>query len=128
MKNAIKAVVFLILYILGEMGLAQNGQTPGATACTALSAFRIPGEPIEITKAEWIPAAAAPATPPGRGYGGPVPAYCKVSGVINRRTGVGGREFGIGFEVALPQDWNHDFLMQGTATRYATVRRSPNLS
>jgi hypothetical protein len=95
------------------MGLAQNGQTPGATACAALSAFRIPGEPIEITKAEWIPAAAAPATPPGRGYGGPVPAYCKVSGVINRRTGVGGREFGIGFEVALPQDWNHDFLMQG---------------
>ena len=113
MKVAIKAVVFLVLFILAEMGLAQNARTPGAAECAAMSAFRVPGEPIEITKAEWIPAAAAPSTPPARGYGGPMPAYCKVSGVINRRTGVGGREFGIGFEVALPEDWNRDFLMQG---------------
>ncbi len=32
---------------------------------------------------------------------------------MNRRTGVGGEEFGINFALALPDKWNGDFLMQG---------------
>jgi feruloyl esterase len=42
-----------------------------------------------------------------------LPAYCRVEGVINRRTGVGGEEFGIHFALAMPDQWNGDFLMQG---------------
>jgi feruloyl esterase len=38
-----------------------------------------------------------------------------VEGVINRRTGVGGEEFGITFALAMPDKWNSDFLMQGGA-------------
>ena len=33
--------------------------------------------------------------------------------MINRRTGVGGEEFGIQFALAMPEKWNGDFLMQG---------------
>jgi Tannase and feruloyl esterase len=73
----------------------------------ALTTIRIPG--VEITKAvgNAIPLPGMPA------YFGPVPAHCPVDGVINRRTGVGGQEFGIGFAVTLPEHWNNDFLMQG---------------
>ena len=38
-----------------------------------------------------------------------------MDGVINRRKGAGGEEFGIGFALALPEAaaWNGDFMMQG---------------
>lgn len=52
---------------------------------------------------------------PYAGTIGPLPVHCRVDGVIHRRKGVGGEEFGIGFALALPaQDaWNGDFMMQG---------------
>ena len=70
--------------------------------CAELTGYHIPGVAMEITKAAWIAA-----------NGQAMPAYCRVDGTINRRTGVNGMEFGIGFALALPENWNHDFLMQG---------------
>lgn len=40
-------------------------------------------------------------------------AHCRVDGIIDRRTGVGGKEYGIGFALALPDQWNGRFLFQG---------------
>ena len=54
-----------------------------------------------------------PSPPPGQSF--VLPAYCRVEGVINRRKGVGGEEFGIQFVLAMPDQWNGDFLMQGGA-------------
>ncbi|WP_338241799.1 DUF6351 family protein [Aurantiacibacter hainanensis] len=54
-------------------------------------------------------------TMPGQ-FGQPgvmLPAHCKVGGVINRRQGAGGVEYGIGFEVRMPAEWNGRFLLQG---------------
>ncbi|MBV8674976.1 MAG: tannase/feruloyl esterase family alpha/beta hydrolase [Acidobacteriaceae bacterium] len=44
-----------------------------------------------------------------------MPSHCRVDGIIDRRKGVGGEEFGIGFALALPEReaWNGDFMMQG---------------
>lgn len=42
-----------------------------------------------------------------------MPAHCRVEGIVKRRIGVGGEEFGIRFALALPRKWNGDFLMQG---------------
>lgn len=81
--------------------MAQTSGKPGASQCAELAKLMIPGVALEMTKAEWLPAANT------------LPAYCRADGVINRRTGVGGVEYGIGFALALPEDWNHDFLMQG---------------
>ena len=76
--------------------------------------LQVPGVEITVTKAQWIPAGS---TPPA-GPGGPassvkLPAYCRLDGVIDRRTGTGGVAYGIGFAVALPEVWNGRFLLQG---------------
>ena len=73
-------------------------------------------EGVEITKAALVPAGfTVPPPYPGAPGIGPLPAHCRVDGVINRRKGADGEEFGIGFALALPHDaaWNGDFMMQG---------------
>ncbi len=69
---------------------------------------------VELTKTEPI-AEGAMIPVPYAGKIGPLPAHCLVDGVIHRRKGVDGEEYGIGFALALPsQDaWNGDFMMQG---------------
>lgn len=44
-----------------------------------------------------------------------LPAHCLVKATIDPRTGVGGRAFGIGFELRLPLDWSGRFMFQGGA-------------
>lgn len=68
---------------------------------------------VEITKAAPIAAGSTETVPWNQSRIGPLPAYCRVEGVINRRTGVDGEEFGITFALAMPDDWKGDFLMQG---------------
>lgn len=81
-----------------------------ANSCGTLSSFKAAG--TEITKATPI-AAGTTEQIPWIGQSAPLPAYCRVEGVIHRRTGVGGEEFGIHFALAMPEKWNNDFLMQG---------------
>jgi feruloyl esterase len=72
------------------------------------------GPGIVITKAEELPAAA-----PGTVQNGPaklesgLPGYCSVTGVINERQGEGGTTYGIGFAIALPDQWSGRFLLMG---------------
>src|SRR2546425_9542787 len=42
-----------------------------------------------------------------------LPPRCRVDGVIDQRTGAGGKTYGIGFALALPDNWNGRFLFQG---------------
>lgn len=83
-------------------------------ACVALAESELTG--VEITKANLVPAGTS-VPPPYRGAPniGPLPAQCRVDGIVNRRKGAGGQEFGIGFAIALPGTtaWNGDFMMQG---------------
>jgi len=82
-----------------------------AGACGDLLHFKAPG--VEISRAAAIAAGTTEANSWGPGRSAPLPAYCRVEGVINRRTGFGGEEFGINFALAMPDQWNGDFLMQG---------------
>src|SRR5580704_14539682 len=89
-------------------------QSESADHCASLAGLKIDG--VEITKAALVPAGTTVPPPyPGAQGIGPLPAHCLVDGVINRRKGIDGQEFGIGFAVALPQPdaWNGDFMMQG---------------
>src|SRR5438270_1300774 len=83
-----------------------------AESCGDIANFRHDG--AEITKAELVPNGAMIPVPYA-GTVGPLPAHCRVDGVIHRRKGIGGEEFGIGFALALPapEVWNGDFMMQG---------------
>jgi feruloyl esterase len=88
-------------------------QSPAA-ACAQLTSLQVPGVSLEITRAAWTPAGAAPGGRAGAAATGPaLPAYCRLDGMIDRRTGVGGRSYGIGFGLALPENWNGRFLFQG---------------
>jgi feruloyl esterase len=105
----------LLSAVIGSIFLlapCARSQQPGS--CADLSNFKAPG--VEITKAVSIADGSKepiPFAPPGQWF--VLPAYCRVEGVINRRKGAGGEEFGIQFALAMPDQWNGDFLMQGGA-------------
>ena len=88
------------------------GETLGR--CAGLSDFRIPGVAMVVTQTADVPASA-----PGTAA---LPPYCRIDGMIDRRTGAGGKTYGIGFSVALPDNWNARFLFQGGGGYNGTVR------
>ena len=107
----ISKFLFLVTTVLFAAVTAQSQATD---TCAALANLKLEG--VEITKAAIVPAGTnAPPPFPGAPRLGPLPAHCRVDGVIHRRKGVGGEEFGIGFALALPAEdaWNGDFMMQG---------------
>lgn len=93
----------------------------GAQTCTQLSTVKIEG--VEITRAAAI-AAGTKVQSPYPVYAGDLPAYCRVEGVIHRRTGAVGEKYGIGFALALPEQtaWNGDFMMQGGGGSNGVIR------
>ncbi len=97
-----------MIWVLVTAGASSWAQQP--TTCQSLAGFKAPG--VEITKAMPI-AAGTTEQIPWVGQSAPLPAYCRIEGILNRRKGVGGEEFGISFALALPEKWNGDFLMQG---------------
>ena len=93
---------------------AQTVVTRDAAACGTLTSLQMPGLALSITKAEWIAAGSTPPAPPGAPPPAvKLPAYCRLDGVLDRRTGADGKSYGIGFALALPADWNGRFLFQG---------------
>jgi len=104
----------VLISLIAAFFASATAQSESTVSCAYLAHLKIEG--VEITKAEPIPAGTS--VPPmysGARSSGPLPAHCRVDGVINRRKGAGGEEFGIGFALALPEKeaWNGDFLMQG---------------
>ena len=97
-----------VLCVLVSAGWAWAQQP---SSCASLMNFKPPK--VEITKAAPISAGSTESIPWSQSRSAPLPAYCRVEGVINRRTGVDGEEFGITFALAMPDKWNSDFLMQG---------------
>ena len=86
-----------------------------AARCAALAQAAWPG--LEVTATNVVPAAPAntlrmnsvsPDT-----YPFALPGHCRVEGVVDRRLGAGGDEYGLRFALALPADWNGRLLYQG---------------
>src|SRR5690606_2674788 len=50
-----------------------------------------------------------------------LPAHCRVEGAVDRRTGVGGKPYAIGFALGLPDEWSGRFLFQGGGGLNGTV-------
>jgi len=102
-----------LLVMTAALGFGQTG----ASHCADMLKFQAPGLKLAITKAEAMPAS-APGTLrispnfPGT-VGVAIPAFCHVQGVMDQRTGVDGKPYGIGFALALPDQWNGRFLFQG---------------
>jgi hypothetical protein len=93
---------------LATVMLCQAQAVSSKRDCAQLLKFDAPA--VEISKAE--PVSATPA----------LPSYCLVQGVINKRIGAGRRQFGIGFELRLPDSWTERFLFQGGGGMDGVVR------
>jgi len=87
------AMRYAAIFSLLPSALAQR-----TTQCSDMLQFRVPGLALEITKAE-----------PGT----QITSHCRVDGIIDRRTGADGKPYGIRFALALPDNWNGSFFMQG---------------
>ena len=53
---------------------------------------------------------------------GPMAPHCLVEGTINQRVGAGGVEYGIGFELSLPVEWQGRFLLMGGGGLNGSIR------
>lgn len=104
----------ILIALMAASSASAVAQTDSASPCGNLGSLRIDG--VEITKVAPIRAGTTvPPIYPGAPGSGPLPAHCRVDGVIDRRKGAAGEEFGIRFALALPdkEAWNGDFVMQG---------------
>lgn len=92
--------------------------------CAEMAKFQSRQMAATITVARMVPPgpmAAGPGAPPNT----PsviLPAYCRVEGVVDSRTGVGGANYGIGFAIAMPANWTGRFLMQGGGGLNGVIR------
>jgi pimeloyl-ACP methyl ester carboxylesterase len=106
----------LTTLVLSLSAVAQN--------CENLTQLNLDG--VAISKAASTPASEAKA--PGNPFEPPMPAlpaHCLVQGMIDQRTGVGGKTYGMGFELRLPISagaWNGRFLFQGGGGTDGVVR------
>ncbi len=79
--------------------------------CTNLKQSQI--RDTEIQDAEEVPAGTREHIPGKPGDRPELPAFCRVRGEIESRTGADGKHYGIHFELNLPSQWNGKFLFQG---------------
>jgi hypothetical protein len=108
--NPSRHLVILAAIVSASLSAAAQTSSP----CADLTRLKFEG--VEITKSEPVPTGTTiPPVYPGAPAIGPLAAHCRVDGVINRRKGIDGQEFGIRFAIALPDKatWNGDFMMQG---------------
>lgn len=95
---------------------AQGEEQGGAARCAALAEYS--GWGVEVETARLVGRGPAPAED-GSGREDPsrpvIAEHCLVQGMINRRTGAGGRQFGIGFDLRMPLEWNGRFAFHGGA-------------
>ena len=94
-------IATLIPLVLAPPAAAQTTAATTPQACAALQTLQVAGVALEVTKTEWIAAAAT------------LPAHCRLDGMLDRRVGADGVSYGIGFALALPEQWNGRFLFQG---------------
>jgi feruloyl esterase len=106
MRSETLCAIFFLMFAFAASAFAQQKDS-----CNSLMDAKVTG--VEITKVAHVEAGTTEPIPWNQSRSAPLPAYCRIEGVITRRTGLGGEEFGITFALAMPDKWNGDFLMQG---------------
>jgi hypothetical protein len=97
-----------------------------AVKCEALAGLGFPGSTLAIEKAEAVPEAPAGTVqirpPDPETVRVAIPSNCRAQGVIDRRVGAEGKDYAIGFAIALPDRWNGRFLFQGGGGLNGSIR------
>lgn len=125
MKVALQLVAGAALFVWPASVQAQVAISPVAK-CEALVGQNFPGLAMTIEKATSVPERAAGTVlerPPAPDtVKSAVPANCLVEGVLDKRVGGDGKDYAIGFEIALPDRWNGRFLFQGGGGLNGSIR------
>ena len=111
MKTSIKLISLICLLLFSLVTPSTFGQE---YSCEDLKSFKMEGYNLTINRAVNIPEGKlkpGPFGPPA--YDGIMPQYCRVDGEIDKRTGYEGKPYAIGFAIALPKNWNGQFMFQG---------------
>jgi len=111
-----RKTLVLATLLAGAAAIPSPGASQSASPaqrCEAMAGTQIrPG--LTITSATHRSASLArPAAVPGAPPASALPAHCLVEGTMDPHRGADGREFAIGFALALPDEWNGRFLLQG---------------
>src|SRR5215212_4425079 len=124
-----KTIQIAVAFLLASASTAgadsvQPAIAPALKCEVAQLAF--PGSTMVIEKAEAVPQAPAgtvqvrPPLPDTVGVA--IPSLCRVQGVIDRRVGAEGKNYAIGFAIALPDKWNGRLLFQGGGGLNGSIR------
>ncbi len=110
-RNALRTFAVMA----GVLVLCTGSNSVRAQDCAGLKNIVI--DQTKIESAEAAPMGSTSPLPMGMPgtHVGPLPAFCKVTGVIRDRTGADGKHYGIRFELRLPTftAWNGKFYFQG---------------
>ena len=88
-------------------------------ACAALAGWSAGPEDLTITEARFYANRTVAARP---GAEMTLPPHCHVAGSFERRTGVDGKEYAIGFAINMPAEWNGRFMFQGGGGLNGSIR------
>jgi hypothetical protein len=88
-------------------------------ACAALADWSTGPADLEISEARFYASRTVAARP---GAEMTLPPHCHVAGSFERRTGVDGKPYAIGFAINMPANWNGRFLFQGGGGLNGAIR------
>jgi stage V sporulation protein SpoVS len=112
------ATLTLLAIATGGFTVPASAQSAGSALngsgdkCAAFITQKL-GADAQITSAVHVAATTRSFVDPNGWPVAALPGHCKVEGVINARKGAGGKDYGIRFAIALPDDWTGRFLLQG---------------
>jgi hypothetical protein len=106
----------LAVLLAGTATFSSPGASQSTSAdqrCEAMAGVEL-RQGLTIASARHVAAAparasAAPGAPPVPA----LPAHCRLEGTMDPHKGADGKDYAIGFALALPDDWNGRFLLQG---------------
>jgi Tannase and feruloyl esterase len=116
------------MVLLSEAGYAADNPAAivPALKCEALRGFSVPSSTLLIEKADVVteaPPATVPVGPPDpETVGVTIPSNCRAQGVIDKRVGGDGKNYAIGFAIALPDRWNGRLMYQGGGGLNGSIR------
>lgn len=97
------------LVIMASLAAGAAAHAQGrAETCTAMAAATLPGYDLKVASAEHVTDENG--------------AHCLVKGSFEHRKGADGKDYAVGFAVALPDNWSGRFLVQGGGGLNGVVR------
>jgi len=120
MMNKTVGLVVLLL-VCADLPAAAQSPARGPQECAALRNLQLPGMALSEISADWVPSGPSP----NPFFKIELPAYCRLQATLDRRKGVDGQPYGIGFSLTLPGNWSGRFLFQGGGGFNGVLLRDP---